>query len=571
MKMKVKVKTLLLFILVFLVGLVWLVPTAILGIADSLQDTNPEKASLFYERYVSYPTGQGIKGNYLHVRSLVTGFGKFTKYFDSWGGGQHTNPEDMEKAILILQEVMEESPGNNEKQYYHDSYKMLLDLSIASGDVQMLRHWISFGKKTNDDDLIFISDIYNGFLLHVNGERDKAKGIVKKYESIDRKDLKLEVLKAEIALFEGNYEEANELNSSLLNEGMDDLQEGMFGSGGYYRGDWFNLALEDLQGHNIIRGRVTYEGQPLPFVEIYLQPSHGGIRSVGESYIAISDEDGYFQSLGLKDGVYNIGIGIEGSILTDKVIHSSHNGFLELDGEDGEINFELKDTLKIKYPEAMEKISGEEFSLEWDQVDEADYYRVLIVNFFNPYEKTGSTTRITVLDENGIVDHRTNSAIINTEIQRDEIGGYGLGEDGLISPNAVLGPFLPGVDYPILVEAYDENDNIISSSLPLITYYDKIPSVFVEGSISQGEEMILNQDYPEAIEHYEGILKENPENIDALRYLTKIYGIGWKDGEKNIERAIELGIRFTELIGNDRLLLNILQGMSIDEIKDNSL
>jgi len=108
----------------------------------------------------------------------------------------------------------------------------------------------------------------------------------------------------------------------------------------------------------------------------------------------------------------------------------------------------------------------------------------------------------------------------------------------LLGPDAVLGKFLPGIEYPIVVNAYDENNNLITSSLPLRTYYDQIPSITVDGGLTEGEDMILRKKYPEAIELYESILKENPDDMDALRYLAKIYGIGWKKGEKTLKEQV---------------------------------
>jgi len=75
----------------------------------------------------------------------------------------------------------------------------------------------------------------------------------------------------------------------------------------------------------------------MPFVEIYVQEADSGFSSGGESYIGITDENGEFQTLGLKDGVYNIGIGVECSLLANKVLQRSTYQFIELNGDDKEI------------------------------------------------------------------------------------------------------------------------------------------------------------------------------------------------------------------------------------------
>lgn len=569
MKIKVKIKTLILLTFLLILTFIWVIPTTIHGIANLLQDNGSDKATFFYEKYASYPTTPKIEGNFLYAKSLVKGFSKYAIFYNGWGGGENTSPEDMEKSKNILQDIMKETPYmNSEKQYYIDSYKMLLEMAIATGDTEMLHNWISFGQKADDERLVYISDIYNGFLLHVNGDRDEAKDIVAKYELTALADVKLDILKAEITLFDGNYEEAKKMYENISRNNWRELQDSNFGSTAYYDRDfWVDRVMKVFSSDNTIKGTVTYEGKPMPFVEIYVQAADGGFRTVGESYVGITDENGKFETLGLKYGVYNVGIGVEGSLLTNKVLQQKDKPYFEFDGNNGEINFEFRNILNIKEPSLNDKITGEEFTIVWEEVKGAVYYKVDIVTYSNPSEGVGAIFYTPAFDEYMQSKFTETQATFNTSLIKDEIGGMSIGEDGLIGANAVLGAFVPGLEYPIVVKAYDENMNLITSSLPLRAYYDQIPSITVEGSHSDGEKMILNQDYPEAIEYYENILNETPDDIEALRYLIKIYGIGWKNGEKNIERAIELGQRYTYISGSNRLLINIISQMEIDEIK----
>lgn len=571
MKIKIKIKTLLLLMFVFALTFIWGIPTATLGIANYLKDKGSDKATLFYEKYAAYPTSSNIEGRFLYADSLVKSFNKYSIFFTGWGGGEDTSPDNIEKAKNILEDIMKDMPNNeSEKRYYIDSYKMLLDIAIATGDVDMLHKWITFGQEVEDEKLTYTADIYNGFLLHVNGDRVGAKDIIAKYDKTNLADIKLDILKGEIALFDGEYEEAEKMFEKVNTTDWRAREKNAFGSTGYYERKFW-LSREHFKGDNIIRGTVTYEGEPMPFVEIYVQAADGGFRSGGESYIGITDENGKFQTLGLKEGVYNIGIGVEGALLANKVLQRSTYQFLELNGDDKEINFMFNKTLQVNMPEPGEKVSGQEFTVSWEEVEGANYYTVEPVVFSEPYEKSGSSFRSAAIDKNGTIRFTETSATFNIEKLRNELGGLSFeGEEMLLGPDAVLGKFMPGIEYPIVVNAYDENNNLITSSLPLRTYYDQIPSITLEGSLSDGEDMILRKNYPEAIELYESILKENPNDMDALKYLTKIYGIGWKKGEKNIERSNVLGQRYTEISGDDKLFFEVLQLMDIDEIKENS-
>lgn len=571
MKIKIKVKTLIFFGIVFTLIFVWGIPAATLGIANYLEDKGSDKATLFFEKYATYPTSSNIKSKFLYADNLIEGFNKYSIFFNSWGGGEDTSPENMEKAKKILVNIMKEDPHNGRyKDYYLDSYKMLLDMAIATGDVDMLNQWISFGQKYDDEKLTYIADIYNGFILHVNGDTEGAKKVIEKYDMTNLADGKLYVLKGEIALFDGEYEEAKKMFEKV-NDDWRTRDEIIFGSTGYYYRDfWIDRTMKEFNENNVIRGTVTFEGKPMPFVEIYVQAADGGFRSGGESYIGITNENGEFQTLGLKDGVYNIGIGIEGSLLTDKVLQRSTYQYIELNGNDGEINFILNNTLSVNLPKPGEKVSGEEFTVSWESVEGAAYYTVEIVVFEEPYRKSGSNFRSSAIDKNGETTFTETSATFNFIKLRSQSGGFFFeGEEMLLGPDAVLGKLLPEVEYPIVVNAYDENNNLITSSLSLRAYYDQISSITVEGSITEGEDLILSKDYPKAIEFYENILKGNPDDNDALRYLAKIYGIGWKKGEKNLERSIALGQRYSDVSGDGKLLFVILQHMNIDELKEN--
>lgn len=572
MKIKIKIKTLLLLIVIFAITYIWAIPTATLSIANYLEKKNSDKAFLFFEKYASYPTTSNIKGGYLYANNLIEGFSKYTIFFNGWGGGEDTSPENITKTKSLLEDVMKENPNNeSEKEYYIDSYKMLLDLAIATGDVELLHKWISFGQNTKEEKIIYTADIYNAFLLHVNGDRESAEKIIEIYDNQYPTDTMFDILKAEIAIFDENYEEAERLYDNVNKTHWQLREKSPFGSGRYYdRSFWFERVMNDFKGDNKIRGTVTYEGKPMAFVQIYVQEADGGFSSGGENYIGITDENGKFETLGLKDGVYNIGIGVDGSLLTNKLLQRSNYKQFELNGEDGEIHFVFNNTLKVKTPVHGDKISGDEFTVSWDEVEGAKYYTVEPVIFSEPYGKSGSSFRSPVMDKNGETQFTDTSATFSIESLKEQPSGLTFeGEEMLLGPHAILGLFLPGVEYPIVVNVYDENYSLITSSLPLRTYYDEVPSITVEGKLTEGENLILQKKYPEAIEFYENKLKDNPKDLESLRYLTKIYGIGWKKGEKNLERAIELGLRYTDITKSNKLFYEILKDMELGEIREN--
>ena len=96
MKIKVKIKTLIFALFVLALTFIWAIPTAILMIAGYLEYKYIDEASLFYEKYASYPTTPTIESNYLYADSLIRSFTKYTIFFTGWGVGENTSADDVD-------------------------------------------------------------------------------------------------------------------------------------------------------------------------------------------------------------------------------------------------------------------------------------------------------------------------------------------------------------------------------------------------------------------------------------------------------------------------------------------
>ncbi|WP_422485981.1 hypothetical protein [Gudongella sp. DL1XJH-153] len=564
MKIRLKVKTLLLVLVVFAVAYLWVIPQGTLAIARYLEKKDSPRAELFFERHIKMD--DSIEGRLDYAKSLVKSFQKFTIYQQGWGGGEETTQDDMTRAEELLKEILKKDPSRNEEKLYIDAYRMLMDISIAKGDVRELRELIEYGDTNSnlkDDSLV-----YKAYLHFVNREFEEAENIVNKLENGGMDDPRLDILKAEIHLAQGNIQDAKKEYKSYQNRDWRQKEYNYFASGAYGgRSFWLQESEQLLSGNNKITGRVTYEGDPMAFVEVYILNADGGIRIGGESYVAITDEHGYFQTMGLADGLYDVGLGIDSSLLTDKVFQKSETGYVELTQNDEYVEYTFRNIFEVYSPQPGEVVEDDEFTVSWEEVPEADYYTVEPVIFSQPLEKSGGSFRSPIEDVNGEGRFNGTSADFRISDVRNQTGGMTFeGEEWLLGSSAVLGKFLPGGEYPIIVNAYDKNNLLITSSFPMRTYYDEIPSIIIEGELSEGQKLVAEMKYPEAIQHYEDILKDDPENVEAISSLVKIYGIGWKKGEKNLERAFKLieGISDEKLKAD--LLNSTLSQMDTEEI-----
>ncbi|MGM0396422.1 MAG: hypothetical protein ACQEP4_05135 [Bacillota bacterium] len=564
MKIRIKVKTLLLVLLVFAVAYLWIIPQSTLAIARYLDKKDSPRADLFFERHIKMD--DSIEGRLDYAKSLVKSFQKFTIYQQGWGGGEETSQEDMAKAEELLKEILKKDPSRNEEKLYMQAYTMLMDISIANGDAKTLRELVEYGEKENDlrDDSL----IYKAYLHFVEREFDEAKNIISKLEDEGLDDPRFEIILAEINLAEGNVQEAKEQYKLFQNRDWRLVEDSYFASGAYNsRNYWLEESEDLLSGNNKIKGRVTYEGEPMAFVEVYILNADGGIRIGRESYVAITDENGYFETMGLADGIYDVGLGLDSSLLTDKVFQRSETGYVDLTQNDEYIEYTFRRTFQVYSPQPGEIVEDDEFTASWEEVADAAYYTVEPVIFSNPLEKTGGSFRSPIEDVNGEDRFKETTAKFRISDCRNQTGGMSFeGEEWILGSSAVLGKFLPGGEYPIIVNAYDSENLLLTSSFPMRTYYDEIPSIVIEGELSEGQKLVAEMKYPEAIEHYENILEDNPDNIEGISSLVKIYGIGWKKGEKNLGRAFELieGIDDEKLKAD--LLNSVLSQMDTEEI-----
>ncbi len=81
--------------------------------------------------------------------------------------------------------------------------------------------------------------------------------------------------------------------------------------------------------------------------------------------------------------------------------NNSKNKYVELDEEGGEIHFIFRDTIKINSPKPGEKLSGDEFIVSWEEVEDAAYYTVGAVVFYEPFGDRGISTRTYAKDIKG--------------------------------------------------------------------------------------------------------------------------------------------------------------------------
>lgn len=564
MKIKVKVRNIIKFTLLALFIFIVAIPFGTLQIANFLDSRGNDKAKVFYESYLAKTVKfQDAQAQYNYANSLIGNPYRYTIMMQiSGGSGDRTSLEDLNKAKLALEEIIKKGHGN----YLSLAYKKLMDISISTQNPKELLDWIDWGKSSDDRTIKYISDLYNSYYHFVNKDYEKANEILDKYDEEEISDYGYYFLKGYVALFQGNLHKAKGYFEEGNHRCVNKYDDTLFGTGSHQnRLFWIEDYMKDHAGDYKVRGRVTYNDKPMPFVEVYIQDSYAGLRTSGQEFIGITDINGEFETIGFREGRYDIGIGLSNSILYDKVFLSKDNRFIDID-KDINYDFAFSSPIKVISPAPGSIADGNEFKVEWDEVEGVDYYDIQTIVFENHDENSGSSARFSILYNSSNRDLlKDNEIVLNFDELRKSTGGFMYsGEEMIVEPSAILGTFIKGYEYPLVINAYDKDKNLIGSSLPINSYYDNMPSIEVEGILSQGEKLLANKEYEEAIAYYTRLLEKEPNNEEALIYLSKLYYIGYKKDKEDYDKALEYAIRYDEIKDDNSLINNVIGFMDHD-------
>lgn len=557
-KIKMKVKTLILISLGALFFLFGVIPFANLELANYLSSKKPEIAKKLYDNYIKYPTSlRKDEALYMQAENIMGGFGRYNIMMGMRTGSTKLDYNTINKVIDNYKEIIDDYPESN---YYTLAYKGILDCYIYLGDSDNLAKWIGLGK---NDDNREISILYNGYNHFANREYNKAEDILKSFTlgNTDM-DYMYYFLKGHIEFMREDFDKALEYYEKASDIGWKP-RKSFFGS---FFPDGRKAWLKDLdfhKGENRIKGRVTVDGVGIPFVEVYLQKTNQGYSAGGIDFIAITDKDGYYETIGVKDGKYDLGIGIGTGILfekayLDKGVYNIEIPFYE------DFDFKFKAPIKVISPKPNEIIRSNKFEVEWEQLEEADYYTVESVEI-----NGGAVMIVAIRDENKETKIKGNKGVFDIGIIKNSPTGYSIDEDDVVSPEAITGYLYEEKTTPIIVNAYDKDDNMVGSSVPLSSYYENVPSIKIEGQLTEGEKLIVKKEYKQAVDYYEKLLFEDRDNIEALSYLSKLCIFGWGKGTIDVHKAIDYGIRVYDITGNADVILRVLGQMTSNSYREN--
>lgn len=569
-KINIKIKYLILIAIVVVFTIGHVMPTVVLLKANSLEDEYESKALECYKTYasmISFSNNQ--KAYYKLGKSILPTINTYDLFlwFKNFKN-DITTPEMIEEATQYYKKVLK---GSEKNEFYPLAYKELLHIYTSMNETEKAKELMDLGEKSKNDEVVYISNLYRAFYYYVDRDFDDATKIVDKYldKGIEKNDLYY--LKGHIYFGKGEFEKANKYYTMADKMRARNYGENFFGTTkNNFRSKWIDEYIE-MSGNNKIKGSVTFDGKGIPFVQIYLREFSKSSQIPSELYfVALTDSNGQFEIPGVKDGKYEISIGLCKAYLFDKVYVDRDNTLVTVNG-DTEYNFEFVTPFSVIEPKSEYILEEDQFKIKWEEVPGADHYSLHAVNFHDWEELQLVSIMYPIPTKKGEYELKGTEAEFDLDVINSKVMGiYYKDEFGAINPTAIMGTFYPESKVGIYVVAYNEHNRILNSTMPLRIFYEDTDVIIVKNrKLSEGEKLIDSLRYKEAVSYYEEVLKVDPENKLALGYLTKMNLLGVSNGSSDLNKAINYGRRYCSIIEDYSLCMEIMSRMDSEELVKN--
>nr|WP_269438313.1 tetratricopeptide repeat protein [Phosphitispora fastidiosa] len=289
-----------------------------------------------------------------------------------------------------------------------------------------------------------------------------------------------------------------------------------------------------------VAGTVLVGGKPVSGVHVFLID-----RDVDEDYYtgftgdlrkSITGETGEYRFNDLAPGRYALGVGVQIRDVEGYTLQSSADTGFTIEAAETEVrNIDFVPTVKLVLPKAGTAVD-EKATFSWTPAQRAVSYEL----FMGPVkrdEKGNISAAYTTVLKSGITQ---NTITVNIKEERRKLRfGGGIAYSGKIEPESVFGLLRPGAEYTWGIYAYDAEGRRISDSSGVAFYKSKkdIPIFRVNGSIGEGDRLLLENRHEEAVKEYEKQIQQNPGDVHALTMLARLYQYGITWGQSDLQKA----------------------------------
>lgn len=314
----------------------------------------------------------------------------------------------------------------------------------------------------------------------------------------------------------------------------------------------------------MLTGTVMVGDQPLAGAQVSLLMTNANSWHMppteGQDPIVLTDDQGRFRFYDIEPNTYDIIVGAPIREIGDYTYsYSSSRGIQVERGKTADqVVIQFNPNMKVISPQGSTEVKGQELTLRWTPYEGATYYKLQLTEML--VDDQDVRTHTFYFDEKYIV----NEAVLDlSELRIQYPEGWSMGWSGdeqklRLIPSYLLGYAYPGSRYIWSVEAYNEQDEKISSTRPLLIEQQDVLPLLVFASdetdtLSAGDQHVLRGEYEEAKRAYE----QEPENDHTLRVLAMFsqYGIQYDGGDVDMNQALSYLRRIKQPTEQD--LLNI--------------
>lgn len=320
----------------------------------------------------------------------------------------------------------------------------------------------------------------------------------------------------------------------------------------------FTTKAETGTGGNRLTGQITMDGKPqrnmMVFVKdaeyknIYASTFGSGDGLIG---LGISDEEGHYEITGIPNGVYGFILYIPWQRITGKNI-SFHSDFdLVLKG-----NTEKVENIALSYPIRVNTEETDDSILfQWSE---------------DQLPEDSCLLTLSELEETDGVLYRTNNSYyiqqkkgngLNIKIKEAQKTAYRLGFSygSKPDPKEYIEPLYHSGQYGYTLYGFQGNNMIHFTNEGMYSNHPPAQVTIRGSEWTREDRLLLEEKFEEARAAYEALLEQDPENIHALKVLSRMYDMGYiapegdqsivNLGGRNEERALQLLQRLERLAG----------------------
>ncbi|WP_138418997.1 carboxypeptidase-like regulatory domain-containing protein [Aquibacillus sediminis] len=274
--------------------------------------------------------------------------------------------------------------------------------------------------------------------------------------------------------------------------------------------------------HQVQGSITTSDGTPVPFAKVYLRLPNTINHSVierQERHYTETDQDGNFTIAGVPKGYYQTYIGIDIQQIDGYQWPVETDDWIKVDGDmTNAITFQP--LIKINEPSNYQKLTEDQVTFSWEPVEGAAYYRL---GFGVEYEN-GSTSSPMMqrFEDNQVTLPVEQIYSHGTGVRYDE------NDEGelVVIPESLLAYANPNGDYFWYVEAFDEEGDLLTASNGFRLSEQSMGNVpyfqLQHRQLIEADQILLEGNLEEALETYQENLKNNPDNLHALRMVERI-------------------------------------------------